>query len=210
MDLLEVLKQSPLWNQAPLAIVANVVVFAAFVLVAGAVISDFKRYYRQSRKVVRSDRSFVETGSMAAFFVAYYLVVKLGWGEVALPGTVRVTMIVVGLITVVVGAAFNVWGRVLLKSSWANQIMIYEDHALITSGPFAVVRHPLYASLIWISVGGSLIYSNVLSLLITLAVFVPMMIVRARKEDALLLETFKGEFEEYRTRTGMFFPRVRR
>jgi len=36
------------------------------------------------------------------------------------------------------------------------------------------------------------------------------MIVRARKEDAVLLETFGAEYEAYRDRTGMFFPRVRR
>ena len=47
-----------------------------------------------------------------------------------------------------------------------------------------------------------------LSLVMTLCVFAPMMYVRAKKEDSLLLETFGEEFREYRNRTGMFFPRV--
>ncbi|MHB1342174.1 MAG: methyltransferase family protein, partial [Coriobacteriia bacterium] len=167
-----------------------------------------KNYYRQDRRVVRSARSLVETGSMAAFFVLYYLVIKFRLLELSLPTSVRVVMVAAGLIVVIAGAVFNIWGRLVLKASWANQILIFEDHALVTSGPFSVVRHPLYASLLWMFVGGSLIYSNVLSLVLTLGAFVPMMVVRARAEDALLRETFAGPFEEYRNRTGMFFPRV--
>ena len=210
MNPLETLTHSSLWSQPPLAIAATVVVDLAFVLIALAIVIDFKNYYRQSRKVVGSDRSFVETGSMTAFFVAYYLVVRFRLLEVPAPVGARTAMVVAGLVVVVVGVVFNIYGRTVLKSSWANQIRIYEGQRLLTTGPFSVVRHPLYASLIWIFIGGSLIYSNALSLLITLGVFVPMMIVRARKEDAVLLETFGAEYEAYRDRTGMFFPRVRR
>jgi len=208
MNPLEALAHSSLWSQPPLAIVATIVVDVAFLLVALAVIVDFRNYHRQSRKVVGSDRSFVETGSMTAFFVAYYLVIRFRWLELQAPTPVRTGMVVAGLVIVVVGVFFNVYGRAVLKSSWANQIRIYEGQRLHTTGPFSVVRHPLYASLIWIFIGGSLIYSNALSLVITLGVFVPMMLVRAGKEDALLLKTFGGEFEAYRSRTGMFFPRV--
>jgi len=199
---------SPLWAQPPLAIVANVVVMLAFVLIGVAIVIDFKNYYRQDRAVLSSDRSFVETGSMTAFFVAYYLVVRLRLLEIGLAGTLRTVLIVVGLVLVVVGVVFNIYGRVLLKSYWANQIKIYEGQKLLTTGPFAIVRHPLYASLIWIFVGGALIYANPLSLALTLFVFVPMMYVRAKKEDAVLLASFATEYEAYRRRTGMFFPKV--
>lgn len=208
MNPIGVLARSPLWSQPPLLVVTNLVVMLAFVLIAVAIVVDFRNYHRQSTRVVRSDRSFVETGSMTAFFVAYYLVIRLRWLEVDVAGSARTAMIVIGLVLVVLGVIVNVWGRVLLKSSWSNQIKIYEGQRLLTSGPFAAVRHPLYASLIWTFVGGSLIYSNPLSLLLTIGVFVPMMYVRAKKEDALLLENFTGEYERYRSRTGMFFPRT--
>ncbi|PKQ19858.1 MAG: hypothetical protein CVT66_07995 [Actinobacteria bacterium HGW-Actinobacteria-6] len=208
MNLLDTLKNSPLLSQPPLAIVANVVMFLAFVLVAAAVIADFKAYHHQDKEVAKSDRSFVETGSMTAFFVAYYVVLKLQLGVFVASDALRQVMIIAGLIVVVVGAVFNVWGRAVLKSRWANQIKIYEDHTLATTGPYAIVRHPLYASLIWMCVGGSMVYSNVLSLVLTFSVFVPMMYVRGKKEDALLLEVFGEQFVQYRAKTGMFFPRV--
>lgn len=208
MNFLEVIARSPLWSQPPLTIAVNLVVMLAFVLVVGAIVMDFKNYYRQNKKVLKSDRSFVETGSMAAFFVVYYLVIKFHVLEVAILGPARTAMVVVGLVLVVLGVAFNLWGRVKLKSYWANQIKIFEGQRLLTTGPFAVVRHPLYASLIWTFIGGSLIYANPLSLIATVGVFVPMMYVRAKKEDALLLATFADEYARYRNRTGMFFPKA--
>ncbi len=208
MNLLGTLEKSPLLSQPPLAIVANVVTFLAFLLVGAAVVADFRAYHHQGKAVLKSDRSFVETGSMTAFFVAYYLVIKLQFVVWAVTGPARQAMIIAGLGLIAVGAAFNVWGRVVLKSRWANQIKIYEGHTLATTGPYAIVRHPLYASLIWMCVGGSLVYANVLSLVLTFSVFVPMMYVRGKKEDALLFEAFGEQFVQYRAKTGMLFPRV--
>ena len=77
----------------------------------------------------------------------------------------------------------------------------------MSRGPFALVRHPLYASLIWMFLGGSLVFASASALLLTLAVFVPMMYVRGKKEDALLKEAFGEVYDAYRRRTGMLLPR---
>jgi protein-S-isoprenylcysteine O-methyltransferase Ste14 len=203
----ETLAHAPLFAQPPLAIAVDVVVYACVLLIAFAVIADFRSYYRQDRDVVRSERSRVETGSMTAFFVVYYLVVRFQLLALPVGGTTRLLMVVTGLVLMVAGAVMNVLGRVYLKSNWANQIKIYEGHWLVTEGPFAVVRHPLYASLIWMFLGGALVYASVAALVLTLAVFVPMMYARAKKEDALLEEAFAEKFVAYRRRTGMLFPR---
>jgi protein-S-isoprenylcysteine O-methyltransferase Ste14 len=203
----EALKHAPLFAQPPLAIAIDVVVYVCFLLIAFAVIADFRAYYRQNRQVVKADRSWVETGSMTGFFIVYYLTVRFRLLVVAVAGPWRTATIVVGLVMMVAGAILNVVGRVYLKSNWANQIKIYEGHWLVTDGPFSVVRHPLYASLIWMFSGGALIYANVAALALALGVFVPMMYVRAGKEDALLGEAFGEQFDAYRRRTGMLFPR---
>ena len=210
MNVLDALRRAPLFAQSPLAIAINVVVYICFLLIAFAVIADFRAYYRQNRDVVRADRSWVETGSMTGFFAIYYLAVRLRVLTLAIPQPWRTAAIAAGLALMVVGAVFNVLGRIYLKSNWANQIKIYEGHWLVTQGPFALVRHPLYASLIWMFVGGSLIYANLAALVLALGAFVPMMYVRAKKEDALLAEAFGQQFDAYRRRTGMLFPRLPR
>jgi protein-S-isoprenylcysteine O-methyltransferase Ste14 len=207
LNVWEAVKHAPLLSQPPLAVAANVVVFVAFLLIAASVIIDFRNYHHKDRGVVRGDRSWVETGSMTGFLVVYYLVARFRLGEVPVSGQARTVMIVLGLALMVAGAVFNVVGRLHLKSNWANQIKIYEGHWLVTTGPFSVVRHPLYASLIWMFLGGALIYSNGALLVLTLGVFVSMMYVRARKEDALLREAFGAQFEAYERSTGMLFPR---
>jgi protein-S-isoprenylcysteine O-methyltransferase Ste14 len=208
LSLAETLAKAPLLTQSPLVIAVNAVVFVCVLVVAGAIVIDFARYHRQrGRDVVRSGRSLVETGSMTAFFIVYYLAIRFRVLEIPASGALRTAMISAGLLLLVAGACLNVWGRVKLESNWANQIKIYEGHTLKTSGPYSIVRHPLYASLIWMFVGGSLVYSNPLSLLLTAAVFVPMMVARAKKEEALLSEAFGAQHDEYRGRTGMLFPR---
>lgn len=210
MDLTRAITHSPLLRLPPLDLAVAAAMFVAFVVIAAAIILDFAAYHRQDRAVARSGTSLVETGTMAAFFVAYYAVLRAGLGGIALAGPWRTAGVVIGLVLVVAGVVFNVWGRVLLGSSWANQIRIYEDQRLITRGPYAVVRHPLYASLVWIFVGGSLVYANPVALVLALGVFVPMMVVRAYKEDALLAERFGEDHRAYRARTGMLLPRIGR
>ena len=207
--MIELLRRSPLLRQPPLAIAVDVVVALAIAAIAVAVVVDFVAYRRRPRRVVAGARSFVETGTMTAFFVVYYLVVRFRVLEVTVEGPARIAMVTVGLLLIVAGAVFNIAGRFTLRSAWSNQIEVCEGQDLITRGPFAVVRHPLYASLIWMFVGGSLVYANPLSLALTLAVFVPMMYVRAAKEDAVLGDSFGEGFESYRSRTGMFLPRIR-
>jgi len=210
VNFLAAIRRAPLFAQPPLAIAINVVVYVCFLLIAFAVIADFRAYYHQNRRVERADRSWVETGSMTGFFIIYYLAIRFGLLVVVVPDPWRTVTIVLGLALMVTGAVFNVLGRIYLKSNWANQIKIYQGHWLVTDGPFAVVRHPLYASLIWMFVGGSLIYANLASLVLTLGAFVPMMYVRAKKEDALLEGAFGQQFDAYRRRTGMLFPRLPR
>jgi protein-S-isoprenylcysteine O-methyltransferase Ste14 len=206
VNLADAVAHAPLLSQPPLAIAINVVSLLSLLVVGGAIVVDFASYHRQARDVVRGDRSLVETGSMTAFLVVYYVAIRFRVLAIALPGPVRTAMILVGLALMVAGVAFNVAGRFELGSNWANQIKIYAGHTLKTTGPYSVVRHPLYASLIWIFVGGSLVYSNLLALALTLGLFTPMMVVRALKEETLLAETFGEPYAAYRRRTGMLLP----
>lgn len=208
MAMSDLLSKSPLLSLSPIEIAINLIVAAAFVLIAGSVIIDFVKFHKQNRGLKDSANSIVETGSMTLFFVVYYLSIKLNILTITVDRETQLAALFVGLILIILGMVFNVYGRVVLKSNWANQIKIYNGHSLVTTGPYKIVRHPLYASLIWIFLGGSLVYMNLASLLLNLFVFVPMMAIRAKKEDELLSKNFGTEYNEYRKRTGMFFPKI--
>ncbi|HEX9107237.1 MAG TPA: isoprenylcysteine carboxylmethyltransferase family protein, partial [Longimicrobiales bacterium] len=106
------------------------------------------------------------------------------------------------------GAVVNVAGRVNLGRNWADQITEYRDQSLVQRGAYALVRHPLYASITWMFVGAALIYRNAVLLGATLLVFLPAMVRRARQEERLLEQRFP-EYHGYRRRVGMLFPRWR-
>ena len=45
---------------------------------------------------------------------------------------------------VVIGISFTWWGRIHLGRFWSNAITHKEDHRIIDTGPYGVVRHPIY------------------------------------------------------------------
>ena len=53
-----------------------------------------------------------------------------------------------GLLMVVAGLAFAVWARVHLGRNWSGTVTVKENHELIRSGPYAIVRHPIYTGLL--------------------------------------------------------------
>lgn len=160
--------------------------------------------------VRRQRRSVVATGSMTGFFFVVYLLINRRLGEIpvsALP--ICLTLAFLGTTAVVLGAVVNLLGRVRLGRNWANQVTLREDQTLVTHGIYGVVRHPLYASLIWMFCGAAVAYRNVAALAATLLIFVPAMIVRASQEETLLVEQFP-EYQAYRRRVGMFWPKLGR
>lgn len=97
--------------------------------------------------------------------------------------------------------------RFYLSSNWANHIKIYDNHSLVVSWPYKIVRHPLYASLIWFWVWVGLAYLNYLMIALTLFIFLPMMIYRAKQEEQLLSERFP-DYKNYKKKVSMFLPKL--
>ena len=111
-----------------------------------------------------------------------------------------------GAILVIVGCYINIKGRFTLKHNWANQVTIYHDQTLVTSGVYKIVRHPLYASIILMLVGGCFVYTNFIAMLSIFIVFIPMMYYRAKQEERLLQSEF-AEYVDYKKEVWMLFPK---
>jgi protein-S-isoprenylcysteine O-methyltransferase Ste14 len=182
---------------------ARLIVTLCTISVLTAVFTNFQ-LARGSRAIRAKRKSVVETGSMLAFFFGFYALIRLRIGVHEIPGSYY-PMAIVGLLLLVLGAAVNIKGRFALGRNWGNQVIIYEDHSLVTGGIYRIVRHPLYASLIWMFLGASLVFQNWAALLATVLIFLPGMYYRAQQEEKALAAQFPG-FKEYRNQTGMFFP----
>lgn len=162
----------------------------------------------ENTQVRKEKKSIVETFTMTLFFILYYATIKFRIGEISfLPSNWVVILSLFGILIVLLGTYVNIKGRYELGKNWANQIKVYKNHSLIQSGMYKVVRHPLYASLIWIFFGGSFIFLNYVAFLLNTLVFIPFMYYRAKQEDQLLSESFP-EYDEYKSKVMMFFPKI--
>jgi len=85
---------------------------------------------------------------------------------------------------------------------------LYADHKLVTNGPFAIVRHPMYVGLILAALGSLLIYLTWTTL--AFVVFVPFVLLRARREEQVLAVEFGPEWQQYCKNVPAFLPRLRR
>jgi len=188
-------------------VAADAVTALCVLSMLGAIAFNFLNNTGQKRGF-RERRSPVATASMAAFFILLYFTIRLRWSALDLDGLAFFRAF--GLVLMVFGAAFNIWGRIYLKTNWADQVRIYDDQQLVTTGPYRIVRHPLYASIIWMFYGAAIAYLNPLAALETTLVFIPAMLYRSNLEEQALTETFGDAYSSYRKNTGCFFPKIGR
>ncbi len=86
---------------------------------------------------------------------------------------------------------------------------LYHDHALVKTGPYALVRHPIYASLLAILLCTLLVLTPWQWMPLSLALFICGTEIRVHSEEQLLASRFGEEFEAYRRAVPAYIPFVR-
>jgi protein-S-isoprenylcysteine O-methyltransferase Ste14 len=113
-----------------------------------------------------------------------------------------------GCLLALAGAALALRARAELGPAWSLVPKADQGTGLVTTGPYRLVRHPIYAGLILLSLGQALAFSSWLACLIVLAGIVPTFAWRARAEEKLLSRTFGERYAVYRQRTTMIIPHL--
>ena len=179
----------------------------SFVVVAGGVLFIAFAQLARRRAVAERGASLRTSGGLAQllpyFFWVPYVVVALRLGpSVPIDGTLRLT----GVALSVAGIAFSLWAIVTLGRHYDLLLEVHAGHELVRSGPFAVVRHPVYTGLALHFLGACLATGNVLLILGTLFGSLPAFYTRARAEEQLLREQFGAEYDVYARKVGMLVP----
>lgn len=102
------------------------------------------------------------------------------------------------------------WTAVMhLGRQFRIQAGLYEDHRLVRTGPYAIVRHPIYSSMLALLLAMVLAMTQPLWIGITLALYIVGTEIRVRTEDRLLASRFPQEFAEYTAKVPAYVPFVR-
>jgi protein-S-isoprenylcysteine O-methyltransferase Ste14 len=114
----------------------------------------------------------------------------------------------VGLLLCALGLGFTVWARAHLGTNWSDTVSRKRGHELVSTGPYARVRHPIYTGLLLAFFSVLIARGDLVSLLgctmMTLAV-----LQKLRIEERWMAETFGDAYAEYRARVPALIPALR-
>ena len=85
-----------------------------------------------------------------------------------------------------------------LGRQWSLAAEIQARHALITAGPYAHVRHPIYVGTLGMLIGTGLILTTPTRYASAVAIYLAGTWIRVREEERLLHDAFGEEYERYR------------
>lgn len=110
-----------------------------------------------------------------------------------------------GFVLAASGLLFSVWARLHLGSNWSRAVTIKQDHELITSGPYAFVRHPIYTGLLTGLIGSALALDKWRGIVAIALVFLVLWY-KLRLEEKWMHSQFGEAYDAYAKQVAVLFP----
>ncbi len=130
----------------------------------------------------------------------------IGWlGEHFVPATSDT--LITGLAITVTGCLFAAWARLVLGANWSGRVTLKENHELITTGPYALARHPIYTGLIF-AAAGTVIAIGEWRCIIGIVLVVFAFVTKIRQEEPVMLRAFPDAYPAYRKRVKALIPGI--
>ena len=127
------------------------------------------------------------------------------WLEVLLapfPGWLRWVGFALGIVSL----GFWIWTQVALGKDWSPQLQLREDHHLVTTGPYARIRHPLYTAMFGYGAGLALVTAN-WGFIVFAVMIIAGSAARVPREEQMMIKEFGEKYKAYIQKTGKFFPK---
>ena len=111
-----------------------------------------------------------------------------------------------GLVLFTLGLGFAIWARVHIGRNWGTPMSQKDEPELVTSGPYRLVRHPIYSGVLLAGVGTAVALSWLWLIAVVLAGVY--FVYSATVEERNLTEQFPDTYPVYRHSTKMLVPFV--
>jgi protein-S-isoprenylcysteine O-methyltransferase Ste14 len=111
----------------------------------------------------------------------------------------------VGAALTVGGLLFAVWARQHLGRNWSNAVTIKQNHELITTGPYALVRHPIYTGILSGFLGTAVALAQVRGVIGFVLIFLVLW-TKLRMEEEWMRSQFGETYATYAHRTSALVP----
>ncbi len=95
-----------------------------------------------------------------------------------------------------------------LGRQWAMRARLVEDHKLITQGPYAYIRNPIYTGMLGMLIATGLATEHWIATIPAVIIFTIGLVIRVRVEEKLLRSVFGAEFDDYAKRVPAVIPGI--
>ena len=112
---------------------------------------------------------------------------------------------IIGLALILLGYTILFIGHFTLRRFHSSTLVIREDHKLVTHGIYRLVRHPMYLGVLLVAIGMPVFVSSLAGFLIML-ILIPILLIRIRIEERLLIDEFGEEYQAYQRSTRKLIP----
>ncbi len=178
-----------------------VVIIGSFaIFMTAAQVARLRNIRRRGRAVVRA--SGIAHQATYFFWVPYVVVALRPGPEIDVAEALRA----LGVGLAVAGVAFALWSMATLGRHYDLELGVHRDHEVIRSGPYALVRHPVYLGLGVHLFGACLATGNLLLIAGTVAVVFPVFYLRAATEERLLRAELGEAYNAYARMVPMLVP----
>lgn len=113
----------------------------------------------------------------------------------------------IGLFLTIAGIAFAIWARFYIGENWSSAVTVKVDHQLVRSGPYSLVRHPIYSGILLAIVGTAVAEGRIFGLMAIPFFWIGFWI-KSRIEERFMLKTFGDQYVEYSQSTGALVPKL--
>ena len=112
----------------------------------------------------------------------------------------------VGLGINLCGILLRTWSKLTLANLFTYTVAIQDDHRLIKSGPYSILRHPSYTGLLLQTYGNAIFFRNWYSSVFAYYFSYVFIGKRIPFEEEILSKHYKEEWEQYKKQTWKLFP----
>lgn len=112
-----------------------------------------------------------------------------------------------GAILTLAGILFSLWARAILGTNWSGMVTIKENHTLVRTGPYQIVRHPIYTGFLFGLLGTAFVYGFICCFVGILVIGLAFWL-KSQIEEQFMVQQFGQQYLEYRRQVRALIPYI--
>lgn len=190
--------------------------YILFFLILGNVVFGIlnRKFSAEDVPIIKRDKSYkvlhaIRFSLLFVWAVGFFLAELNQLKLLPLSEPTRTYIRLFGLILFTLGGLWILWARWSLGKWFSTKFAVKKGHQIIKSGPYKIVRHPIYLGVTLTIWGATLALDSLITLIILAIPFPITLYLNIKAEEKLLSKEMAGEYQKYQQEVPGFFPFIK-